>query len=130
MEKRILVIDDEQGVRDAFELALEGCSYVVKTAASGEEGLTQARHQQFDLVFLDLRMPGMDGVETLRRLKKISPESQVYIITAFYQIYLEPLKRLKAEGIVFQLAQKPLGAKAIREIARGVLEGPEAAPHA
>lgn len=129
MGKLILVIDDEQGVRDAFCLALEGSPYTVTTAASGEEGLEQARKQAPDLVFLDLRMPGIDGVETLRRLHRFCPEPPVYIITAFYQVYLEPLRQLRDEQVPFQLAQKPLAAKDIREIARGVLEGPEVTRH-
>ena len=129
MGKRVLVIDDEQGVRDAFVLALEGSPYQVIAAASGEEGLAEARAAPPNLVFLDLRMPGMDGIETLRRLRQIFPEVPVYVITAFHQAYLDPLQRLRSEQVSFQLAQKPLGAQAIREITHGVLEGPEARDH-
>jgi DNA-binding NtrC family response regulator len=129
MGKHILVIDDEQSVRDAFELALDGAGYEVKTAGSGAEGLAQAQARRPDLVFLDLRMPGMDGVETLRRLQQVWPGLTVYIITAFHQIYLEALREIQNEGIHFQLAKKPLAANDIREITRSVLEGPEASRH-
>jgi DNA-binding NtrC family response regulator len=74
-------------------------------------------------------MPGMDGVETLRRLQQVAPGLTVYIITAFHQVYLEALKQIQSEGITFQLAKKPLAAADIREITRSVLEGPEASRH-
>jgi CheY-like chemotaxis protein len=74
-------------------------------------------------------MPGISGVETLRQLRRVCPDTPVYIITAFYQSYFEPLKQLETEGVDFQLARKPLASNDIREIARGVLEGPEARPH-
>ncbi|MGE0081518.1 MAG: response regulator [Thiohalomonadaceae bacterium] len=129
MQRHILVIDDEQSVRDAFELALESCGYHVDTAVSGEDGLRKATASRPDLVFLDLRMPGMGGVETLRQLKRLDPRIPVYVVTAFYQAYLEPLRELLEEGINFQLAKKPLAAEDIREIARSVFEGPEARLH-
>ncbi|MFA5529422.1 MAG: response regulator [Thiohalomonadaceae bacterium] len=129
MQRHILVIDDEQSVRDAFALALESEGYEVDTAADGEEGLRKFSVNPPDLVFLDLRMPGMGGIETLRRLKGLSPNSPVYIVTAFYQAYLEPLQALQEEGVTFQLAKKPLGAHDIREITRSVFEGPEAVFH-
>lgn len=129
MQRHILVIDDEQSVRDAFALALESEGYEVDTAADGEEGLRKFSVNPPDLVFLDLRMPGMGGIETLRQLKGLSPNTPVYIVTAFYQAYLEPLQALQEEGVTFQLAKKPLGAHDIREITRSVFEGPEAVFH-
>ena len=129
MNKHILVIDDEQSVRDAFELALEDSSHDVTTAQSGPEGLTCARQRRPDLIFLDLRMPGMDGVETMRQLHQIDPKLQVYVITAFHQVYMESLRQLQTENIHFQVAKKPLGAGDIREIVHAVLERPEASGH-
>ncbi len=128
MGKRILVIDDEESVRDAFVLALEETLYEVDTAASGTEGLEKALGWHPDLIFLDLRMPGMDGVEVLRRLHQCCRSIPVYIVTAFYQEYLKPLRQVVDEGIPFQLAKKPLSGEDIREVARGVLEGPHATP--
>jgi CheY-like chemotaxis protein len=125
MPKHILVIDDEEPVRDAFELALDGIGYSVETAASGQEGLEKCNVRTPDLIFLDLKMPGIDGVETLRQLHDSYSAVPVYIVTAFYQEYFEPLKQLAEKGIPFQVAQKPLGSEQIRQIARGTLEGPE-----
>jgi CheY-like chemotaxis protein len=117
----VLVIDDDYGVRHTFEMALEACGHSVTTAASGTQGVEAARQQRPDLVFLDLKMPGMTGVETLRRLHAICPDTPVYVVTAFYEEYLAPLRDLHREGVNFDVARKPLGFAEIRAIADGML---------
>jgi len=82
VRRRILVIDDEEGVRDAFELALDETRYEVVTAADGLEGLKRAAEATPDLVILDLKMPHMDGVETRRRLRVQCPGVSVYILSS------------------------------------------------
>lgn len=77
----ILVIDDEHSIRESFSLILEG-DYNVTLAASGEAGLKAVSSQKQDLVFLDCRMPGMNGLETLKRIKEIEPQSEVVMVTA------------------------------------------------
>jgi len=82
--QRVLVIDDHplfrKGVADL--LSLEPALELVGEAASGEEGIAQAQDLQPDLILLDLNMPGMDGVETLRRLRTDSaPEAQILMLT-------------------------------------------------
>jgi CheY-like chemotaxis protein len=71
-----------------------------------------------DLIFLDLRMPGIDGVETLRRLKAIDETLNIYIVTAFANEYMEQLKGINEEGLQFELASKPLSSAQIRNIAQ------------
>lgn len=78
---RVLVIDDEEVVRAAAARVLAG--YDVSTAATGKEGLKLLRRKPFDLVLTDLKMPEMDGVEVLKRVKEISPEAEVVIITGY-----------------------------------------------
>lgn len=123
MRRRILVIDDEEGVRDAFDLALDATAYEVVTAANGLEGLARAAEATPDLVILDLKMPHLDGVETLRRLRLQCPGIMVYILTAFYEEYLRPLAGLSAEGAEFELVRKPLDADQIRGIIAAALDG-------
>ncbi len=83
---RILAIDDERNIRHLIqsEFSLEG--FDVTTAGSGEQGLQCFDEQRFDLVFLDLKLPGMDGIETLRRLKKRSSGTAVIMITGHGEI--------------------------------------------
>ncbi len=120
--KRILVVDDDENVRESFLATLEPLGYEVVLAAGGLEGLESAANKRPDLVFLDLKMPGMNGAETLEKLQDICPDVRVYVITAFYAEFLKPLKQLQGRGISFDVARKPLTVTEIRAIAQGVLE--------
>ena len=82
MVKRILVVDDEQMVLDMLSEHLATLGYTVETAFSGTEALAAVRRWRPDLVLLDVRMPGMDGVAVLRRLRETAPESPVVMVTA------------------------------------------------
>ncbi len=119
--KRILVIDDDDAVRDSFVAALECRDYVISSAGSGLAGLESAKSDRPDLVFLDLKMPGMNGVETLAKLRDCCPDVPVYIVTGFHAEFLEPLKELRARGAAFDLARKPLTLSEIRAIAASAL---------
>ena len=72
MKARILVIDDEAAIRDSLRMILEYEGYEFVGASSGPEGIAQVEREAPDLVFLDIKMPGMDGLEVLNRLKAIS----------------------------------------------------------
>ncbi len=125
MSKRILVIDDDEGVRDAFDLALDTSDLRIDLAASGEDGLLLAEANRPDLVFLDLRMPGIDGVETLRRLLALYPDLLVHIMTAFHEEFFPALRLAAAEGLSFELSRKPLEMGQIRQLAT-LADGPGA----
>ncbi len=122
-QPRVLVIDDEQSVRDAFVNALEDMPYVVETAGDGEEALEKAKSSPVDLVFLDLKMPGMDGVEVLREIRALDETVPVYIVTAFYGEFLDRLQIAEDEGLTFQLLHKPIGQEAIRKVSITALGG-------
>ena len=125
MSKRILVIDDDEAVRKSFILALEDTDYQVETVESGEKGFESVQTNKYDLVFLDLKMPGMNGVETLRELRKIDKSVPVYIVTAFHQEFFEQLEGVVKDGIGFEIAKKPLSSNSIVLITKGILEGPQ-----
>ena len=121
--KGILVIDDEEGVRDAFEMALAGSDVDVRTATDGSAGIAAAREQRPDLVILDLRMPGIDGVETLTRLFAQDPTLRIHILTAFHGEYMQRLREAAAQGLCFEVMRKPLDANQIRTLVLGLLGG-------
>jgi two-component system response regulator PilR (NtrC family) len=81
--QRMLVVDDEKSMREFLEIMLTKEGYEVHTAANGQEALSLARKELFDLAVLDIRMPKMDGIETLRHLKEMSPDTLVLMITAY-----------------------------------------------
>jgi len=119
--KNILVIDDDDSVRDAFCFALADTACAVTVAESGEEGLRKLREKKMDLVYLDLKMPEMDGVETLRRIRQEGHDTPVHIVTAFAEEYMEPLRQAADEGLDFSVARKPLSRNQIREITESML---------
>ena len=106
MIKKILAIDDDGAIRKLFLLTLKDSGYQVDTAGSGEVAIVMVRHAKYHLIYLDLKMPGMDGVETLRELRKMDNDVPVYIITAFHEEYLDGLKRAAQDGIDFEIFPK------------------------
>ncbi len=124
MSKDILVIDDEMIIRESFVLALKDRGYEIDTAETGEEGIEKEQNKKYDLIFLDLKMPGMDGIEALREIRKGNKETPIYIITAFYREFFDDLKTVEEEGIDFELVKKPIRSEQILLVAKSVLEGP------
>jgi len=80
---RILVVDDEKNICDLFKKALSKKGHEVDTVESGEEALKKIEVNDYDIAFMDIKMSGMDGVETFRHLRKIKPNVKVVIITGF-----------------------------------------------
>ena len=79
--KTVLVIDDETATLTMFRLFLNAYGYSVMTAENGETGLELLREHHPGIVFTDLKMPGMDGFEVLKQIKKTAPETEVIVIT-------------------------------------------------
>jgi CheY-like chemotaxis protein len=98
---------------------LSGPGYQVTTAENGAAGIESAQAERPDLVFLDLKMPGLSGVETLKRLQDSCPRTPVYVVTGFYGEFMAPLRELQSRGVDFNLARKPLTASEIKAIAAG-----------
>jgi DNA-binding NtrC family response regulator len=82
-KNRILVVDDDETVRWSYLRSLEGTSCQVAAARDGEEALQTMEKNPFDVVLLDMRMPGQDGLSVLRTIKQKWPDSEVVIITGY-----------------------------------------------
>ncbi|MFZ5907747.1 MAG: sigma-54-dependent transcriptional regulator [Nitrospirota bacterium] len=80
---KILIVEDEKSMREILKILLEEENYTVSTVAEGLEGLSSIEKDIFDLVVTDMKMPGADGFEVLRKVKEISPSTMVIMITAF-----------------------------------------------
>jgi two-component system, NtrC family, nitrogen regulation response regulator NtrX len=81
MKPRILVIDDESAIRDSLKMILEYEGYEFLGAATGDDGIAMVAREPVDMVFLDIKMPGMDGLETLGRIKSSAPDLPVVMIS-------------------------------------------------
>lgn len=83
---RILIVDDEFSVRDSLKAWFESEGYTADVAASGKEALAKLAVEEWDVFFLDLKMPGMSGLDLLQKIKEIHPGSTIIIITAFASV--------------------------------------------
>jgi len=81
--KRILVVDDEESIRELYRADLAEEGYEVDLAADGLQALRRLEVFRPDLVTLDVKMPGIDGIETLRRIRERNPTIPVVLVTAF-----------------------------------------------
>lgn len=80
---KILVVDDDQGMREFLEIMLGREGYQVSTASDAGKALSRCRKEAFDLIITDLKMPKMDGIHFLKEVKELSPETMVILITAY-----------------------------------------------
>src|SRR6478672_9834872 len=125
MPKRVLIIDDEENIRRVTRLTLQAAGYGVGEATDGERGLEAfGDGSTWDAVLLDQRMPGMDGLETLRRIKERQPGARVIMVTAFASIELAvDAMKLGATDFV----RKPMTPEIVRNAVHAALSKVERA---
>lgn len=109
---RIMVIDDEKIVGDMAKLSLEQEGYSVETFLNAEPALARLKEEKFDVVVTDLKMKGIDGMEVLRTVKKLYPDTKVIMITAFANLDAA-IAALRAE--VHDFFPKPVKIKELKE---------------
>lgn len=115
----VLIVDDEKNIRLTLSQALETLELETETAVNGEEALAKLDAKPFGLILLDLKMPGMDGMEVLRRVREARPNIKVVIITAYGTIE-SAVEAMKLGAVDF--IQKPFAPKEIRELVRKVVD--------
>jgi DNA-binding NtrC family response regulator len=117
-KSRIMIIDDEKIVGDMAKMALEKEGYVVETFVNAVPALERLKAGRFDIVVTDFKMKGIDGMEVLRRVKGLYPETRVIMITAFANLdtAIEALR-----GDVFDFFPKPVKIKELKASIRRAL---------
>lgn len=116
--KSVLVVDDEEVVRLSYRRSLAGARCDVETVSSGKDALRVMERRAFDVVMLDLRMPGMDGMSVLKTIKEKWPECEVVIVTGYPSI--ETAKEAVRLGAYDYLA-KPVGPDDVIHAATGAM---------
>ena len=115
----VLIVDDEEGIRETLSGIFQDEGYNVMTAGSGEEALKVLKEQSPDLVLLDVWLSGIDGIETLQEIKKTNPELPVVIISGHGNIELA----VKATHVgAYDFLEKPLSLERVLLVARRALE--------
>src|SRR5215475_6090509 len=123
--QRILVIDDEAHIRHMMRLTLEAAGYEVGEAADGLQGLEMCGADAvWDVVLLDQKMPGIDGIETLRRLRERAPATRVIMVTAFASVELA-VDAMKLGATDF--LRKPMTPDTLRHTVAAALAKPPVA---
>ncbi len=97
---KILLIDDEEGIRKLLSISLRNEGYTVITADSGNRGVELFKREAPSIVLTDIKMPGMDGIEVLKRIKKINPDVEVIVITGYGDMQ-QAVKSIQLEAADF-----------------------------
>ncbi|MEW6219465.1 MAG: sigma-54 dependent transcriptional regulator [Thermodesulfobacteriota bacterium] len=116
---RILVVDDEFSVRDSLRAWFENEGYTVGVAASGKEALAKLAEGEWDVFFLDLKMPGMGGLELQERIRAVRPDSTIIIITAYASV--DSAVQAMKHG-AYDYLPKPFDAEHLALLVRNVVE--------
>jgi DNA-binding NtrC family response regulator len=115
---RILIVDDVEVVRQSYAAILSGADCETQMALDGDEALREMASDPADVVLLDLRMPGPDGLSVLETIKQKWPDSEVVVITGYPTV--DSAKKAVRLGAYDYLA-KPVGPDEVIEAARGAL---------
>ncbi|HKA34640.1 MAG TPA: response regulator, partial [Candidatus Binatia bacterium] len=119
LPERVLIVDDEEHVCTLFKRILQKDGYEVECAPSGEDALAMLERRPFDLVITDLKMPGIDGLELLKRGRALRPSVSFVMLTAFgtVQTAVEAMKQGAYDYLV-----KPVDKDEIKIVAAKALE--------
>lgn len=117
--RSVLIVDDEKNIRLTLAQSLEALELEIDTAVNGEEALARMKDKSFCLMLLDLKMPGMDGLEVLRWVSENRPDVRVIVITAHGSID-SAVDAMKYGAVDF--IQKPFSPKEIRDLVSKVLD--------
>jgi len=117
--KKILVVDDEENIRFLYKEELGDEGYEVTLASSGKEALELLESGKPDLITLDIKMPEIDGIETLRRIKEIDEKIPVILCTAYGQ-YKQDFSSWASDAYVVKSAD----LQELKDTIRKILEGP------
>jgi len=115
MGQKILIVDDQFGIRILLNEVLQKEGYTTFQAANGPQALEIAKEHAPDLVLLDMKIPGMDGIEILRRMKEYDKSIAVIIMTAYGE--LDMIQQAKDLGAITHFA-KPFDIDDIRSIVK------------
>lgn len=122
-EKKVLIVDDQYGIRLLLYEVFTKDGYKTFQAANGKEALNIVRQESPDIVLLDMKIPGMDGLEILKHIRKIDTEMKVIMMTAYGE--LDMLEEATAYGVLTHFT-KPFDIDEMRKVVKNLLDNSNA----
>ena len=119
-EIHVLVVDDEKNLTLAMRRLLSAEGYKAETAGSGEEALVVLKESFFDIIFLDVNMPDMNGLETFKKIRKLTPDSLVIMITGYGKTLKTLVEEARELGVL-AVIDKPFKISQITEAIRDAI---------
>ena len=125
---RILVMDDDDAVRDATAMLLEAKGFEVVAVADGRSGIAAVEAGSFDLVVVDLFMPGMDGLETTKAIRRLDPSVPIIAVSGFmlgdWRLKMPNFEAIAAEAGAYFTLYKPFEPAVLFDAIDEALAGP------
>lgn len=115
--KRVLVVDDEQDIRELFDAYLSSRGYFVKAVNDGLEAIKITDAEKFDFIFLDIKMSGLDGIETFKNIRKKDPACSIVIMTGYRTLAKELISDTPTDQI-HSVLYKPFSMKEVMNIVK------------
>ncbi len=113
----ILVVDDEPGIRITLAGILKDEGHNVIAAEDGYKGITATENTKFNIAFIDIKMPGINGIGTFKEIKRISPDTIIFFMTAFLdEDTLSEAAKLETQAILYKPLDPDLILKILRKI--------------
>jgi two-component system phosphate regulon sensor histidine kinase PhoR len=119
MSANILVVDDAKPIRDILTLVLEDEGYIITTASDGFEAIDEIESKQFDLAIVDVNLPGMDGIDVLKKIKQANAETEVVIVSGYASLD-SAVEAVRAGAYDYII--KPFNVKSITDVVKKGLE--------
>ncbi|MFO7830565.1 MAG: sigma-54 dependent transcriptional regulator [Desulfuromonadaceae bacterium] len=119
LQPHLLIVDDEESLREMLEILFAAEGYVIDVASDGSQALGRLRHQAYDLILTDMRMPGVDGLQLLEQVKQLHPETLVILMTA-YSTTAQAVEAMKLGA--YDYIVKPFNNEDIRLTVKKALE--------
>lgn len=116
-KKKLLIIDDEKNIRFTLKKSLEN-DYEITTAVNGEDGIEKFKEDSFDVILLDMKLPGIDGIDVLKEIKDLDKTANIIIITGFGSVD-NAVETMKLGAIDY--LRKPFTPDEIKEIVTNVI---------
>lgn len=120
-KKKILVVDDEKMIRDSIEVALKKEGYEVDTATDGLEAVEMVKEKEYDLVYMDMVMPKLEGLGASKKIKECRPKIEICIISAYYHENATEYIETQLGTHIGKVISKPISRDEIIELTKELI---------